>query len=477
MDSSDVTSDDDPVTPAGRLFLRPEMNTIIHCAIGVKNRLDLDTVKSLVSDSLMVKHPRFCSLLVRDRNGVEHWRRTEIDIDRHIIVVDPTTKDTAENEGDHHLGCTLDKNDVAERIINEYLADLSVSTPLSADKPLWELHVLLNQNCAVFRIHHALGDGISLMSMLLANCRKAEDPTTMPSMMTGGRRVRGSVNGWMRVFLSFVKTLWLSFVFCLEFSLRGLWVRDRKTVISGGAGVELWPRKLATAKLLVEDMKVVKRAVANATINDVLFGVISSGLSRYLDHRSPNALQDGLRLTGVAMVNLREQQDLQDMTELMKNNSSSRWGNRFGILQLPVYYHNGGVDPLQYVKRAKKMIDRKKSSLEAHFSYSVGYLIMSLLGPKAASCLNYRVICNTSFTISNLVGPKEEITVGDNPVTFLRVNTSTIPHALTTHMVSYAGRADMQILVAKDIIPDPEFLAKCFEGALLEMKEAATASV
>ncbi|MBA0729136.1 hypothetical protein Golax_020444, partial [Gossypium laxum] len=40
------------------------------------------------------------------------------------------------------------------------------------------------------------------------------------------------------------------------------------------------------------------------------------------------------------------------------------------------------------------------------------------------------------------------------------------------HMLSYAGKAEMQILVAKDIIPDPEFLAKCFEYALLEMKEA-----
>lgn len=41
------------------------------------------------------------------------------------------------------------------------------------------------------------------------------------------------------------------------------------------------------------------------------------------------------------------------------------------------------------------------------------------------------------------------------------------------HMVSYAGFADLQILVAKEIIPDPKVLAKCFEDALLEMKEAA----
>lgn len=45
--------------------------------------------------------------------------------------------------------------------------------------------------------------------------------------------------------------------------------------------------------------------------------------------------------------------------------------------------------------------------------------------------------------------------------------------AITMHMVSYAGKADMQILVAKDLIPDPEKLARCFEDALREMKEYA----
>ncbi|KAL3722941.1 hypothetical protein ACJRO7_035177 [Eucalyptus globulus] len=58
--------------------------------------------------------------------------------------------------------------------------------------------------------------------------------------------------------------------------------------MSGGAGVELWPRKLATARFLLEDMKVVKSAIANATINDVLFGIISAGFFKYLDHQSPN---------------------------------------------------------------------------------------------------------------------------------------------------------------------------------------------
>ncbi|PQQ03399.1 O-acyltransferase WSD1-like [Prunus yedoensis var. nudiflora] len=146
------------------------------------------------------------------------------------------------------------------------------------------------------------------------------------------------------------------------------------------------------------------------------------------------------------------------------------------MLLLPIYYHKrSGTDPLAYLKIAKVMIDRKKRSLEAHFSYKIGYFVMTYLGAKLAAWLNYRIVCNTSFTISNILGPQEEIILGGNPITYLRVNSSSLPHALTMHMISYAERADMQILVAKDIIPDPAFLAKCFEEALLDMKEAAAA--
>ena len=66
----------------------------------------------------------------------------------------------------------------------------------------------------------------------------------------------------------------------------------------------------------------------------------------------------------------------------MMENSEARWGNKFGVILLPVYYHKGGNNPLEYLKRAKVMVDRKKLSLEAYFSYRIGDLVMSLLGPK-----------------------------------------------------------------------------------------------
>ena len=70
----------------------------------------------------------------------------------------------------------------------------------------------------------------------------------------------GRSRGWWRL----AAAVWWTVVFVVEFVLRTLWVRDKRTAVSGGAGVELWPRKLATAKLRIDDMKAVKETVAHA---------------------------------------------------------------------------------------------------------------------------------------------------------------------------------------------------------------------
>ncbi|KAK1423821.1 hypothetical protein QVD17_19130 [Tagetes erecta] len=455
-----TNTDDEPLSPAGRLFVQPETHQIINCALGLQQPLTLDATKTVVSNSFMIKHPRFSSLLVTDNHGREFWRKIDLQIDRHIILhSDPVSE--ADND---------------ESAINDYLADLSVSSPLSTDKPLWEIHLLSAHKCVVLRVHHALGDGISIMSLMLTLTRKLDDPQQTPTiepLVSSSREPRGL--GTLEKVVKVLKSIWFTLIYVFEFVMRVLWVNDGKTVVRGGEGVEMWPRKLATAKFSLEDMKTVKNGVMNATINDVLFGVISFGLSKYLGMRSSDSLKEGLRITGVALVNLRPSPGLQDIKELMKKNSGSAsgWGNKVGIMLLPVYYHRNGSDPLEYLNRAKMMIDRKKLSLEAVLSHQIGYFVMNFFGAKVASILNYRVICNTTFTISNVVGPREEITIAGIPVTYMRATSSSLSHAITMHMVSYSGKADMQILVAKDLIPDPENLAKCFEDALLEMKEAA----
>ncbi|KAK9056653.1 hypothetical protein SSX86_024015 [Deinandra increscens subsp. villosa] len=450
---------DEPLSPAGRLFVQPATQQIINCVLGLEQPLGYDAVLTVISDSLLIMHPRFSSLLITDNQGREFWRKIEVDVRRHVILrPDPV------GEGE---------NDDDEAAVNAYIADLTVSSPLKTNKPLWEVHLLPAHKSVVMRVHHALGDGVSLMSLILTQFRKLGDPTQTPTIEPLTLK-KGRELGKMEKIVKVLKMIWFTLIYVTEFLLRGLWVSDGKTVVRGGEGVEMWPRKLVTAKFSLQDMKTVKSAVNDATINDVLFGVISSGLSKYLDYRSPESLREGLQLTGVALVNLRPSPGLQDIKELMKKNAGVGWGNKIGVMLLPVYYHKRSQsDPLEYLKRAKTMIDRKKLSMEAFLSHQIGYFVMRYFGPKIASLLNYRVICNTSFTISNVVGPREEITIAGIPVTYMRTTSSSLSHAITMHMVSYAGKADLQILVAKDLIPDPEMLAKCFEDALIEMKECA----
>lgn len=114
---------------------------------------------------------------------------------------------------------------------------------------------------AVCRFHHALGDGISLMSALLSCCRRADDPSKMPAVGGVGRAAtQRRTRGWTTLF----KVVWFTLVYGFQLVLRGLWMRDETTVLHGGAGVELWPRKLATARFKISDMKLVKGAVAGA---------------------------------------------------------------------------------------------------------------------------------------------------------------------------------------------------------------------
>ncbi|XP_026449566.1 uncharacterized protein LOC113349747 [Papaver somniferum] len=381
----------EPVTPAGRLFLQEEMNAVINCVIGLKHPIDEYTIKTEMKNSIMLQHARFRSILVKDKEGREYWETiTDLNIDQHIFLVKDIEKIYGQRDD-----C---KNDDT-MLVNSYLADLSVSTPLDIHKPLWELHLLKEQKCAILRVHQTTPKRTSLM------LKEIKKSLTVLSM------------AFLTDFISSILNL-------------------------------------AVAAFL-----------GQSSTPDPPLNFVSASFT--------NKLQEGLRITGLGMVNLRKQPGLQDMSELVKNKPlSSWWGNKFGFILLPIYHHkNVDNDPLQYVRRAKAMLDKKKLSLEAHFSYTFGNLVMSLLGPKAAMLLNYRVVCNTSFTISNVVGPKEEIMFGGNPVTSFRVTSTSLPHALTMHMLSYAGNAELQILVAKDIIPDPQFLAKCFEDALLEMKD------
>nr|GME18342.1 O-acyltransferase WSD1-like [Ipomoea batatas] len=243
--------DDEPLTPSSRLFFQPGTTQVINCLVACKNPVDIDAVKTAIRNSILMKHPRFCSVMVRYAGGRERWRRVHVNLDDHLIV--------------HQQRLSDDRTVSDEDCVNDFLADLAVSSPLDSDKPLWEFHLLVAHNCAVLRLHHSLGDGVSLMSMFLSCCRRVDDPDLPPviaGLGTSSDYRRRGKRSWS--IIRFFKVLWYTTVYVLKFVLRILWVKDKRTALSGGAGVELWPRKLASATFILEDIKTVKSAVPDA---------------------------------------------------------------------------------------------------------------------------------------------------------------------------------------------------------------------
>ncbi|KAH9621019.1 hypothetical protein KSS87_005302 [Heliosperma pusillum] len=152
--------EEEPVTPIGRLCLLPEHNHVIHCAIEFKNPIDIDALKHEISNSIMIKIPRFsCILTVDPRDGSEHWKKVNVTLDDHIVINCRGATDSELSESDPPL-------DGKDEPINSYLADIAISSPMKMDKPLWELHILHAHNCIIMRVHHSIADGMSLMSLL-----------------------------------------------------------------------------------------------------------------------------------------------------------------------------------------------------------------------------------------------------------------------------------------------------------------------
>lgn len=216
-------------------------------------------------------------------------------------------------------------------------------------------------------------------------------------------------------------------------------------------------------------------------------GVTQAGLSRYLNRKygDQSEIEDGengkknnipksIRLRASVLVNVRPTPGIQTLADLMadeSNNPKWGWGNRIGYIILPLTV---GLqdDPLEHLRRAKAMVDRKKLSLEATFSFHSAILLIKLFGAKASAAIARRVISNTTLAFSNVVGPLEEISFYGHPVAFIAPSVYGSPHALTIHFQSYCKKMTIVLAVDPDVIPDPHKLCDDLEKSLEIIKDS-----
>uniref|UniRef100_A0A453FD45 diacylglycerol O-acyltransferase n=1 Tax=Aegilops tauschii subsp. strangulata TaxID=200361 RepID=A0A453FD45_AEGTS len=223
-----------------------------------------------------------------EEDATPKWVRTTVDLDDHVIVPDlePT-------------GTSADP----DRALENYVSSLS-TLPMDHSRPLWELHVLdfpTSDAAAalVLRVHHSVGDGVSLLSLFIACTRRAADQDALPELpTTGAARRAGPVyalpsrpwhppSSWgaLAALAAWVVSLlllaWHTVVDVLCFSATATsMLRDPPTLFKGAEGVEFRPKRFVNRTLSLDDVKYVKNTM-NCTVNDVLLGVTSAVLSRF----------------------------------------------------------------------------------------------------------------------------------------------------------------------------------------------------
>ncbi|CAN0889697.1 Wax ester synthase/diacylglycerol acyltransferase 11 [Linum grandiflorum] len=418
------------------------------------------------------------------------WVPTTVNLKNHVIVpdVDQSTFTTSSSAG--------------QKFVEDYISELTKTTIDGSKQPLWDLH-LLNVKTApdsealgVFRIHHSLGDGTSLMSLLLACTRQMSDPDSLPTIPTrktktqegddlnGGvlKRVtwRLLVRVWMMAVL-----MWNTAVDVLAFFLTAMGLKDTETPLKGPDGVEHLPRRFVWRTVSLDDFKFVKNAM-NTTINDVALGATQAGLSRYLNRKFGGSDDDGetknsllskgrIRMRSTLLVNLRPGPGIQALADMMEKDTEVKWGNWIGFVLLPLTI---GIrdDPLDYVREAKAVVDRKKRSLEAFFTFSIAEIVVKLFGIKRSNDMSHKIITRTTLCFTNLVGPLEDIGFYGHPLSFLAPSSFNQPHGLMINFQSCVNKMTIVLSAEESTVPDPHQLCDDILQSLQLIKNAVVSS-
>uniref|UniRef100_A0A0D9V463 Uncharacterized protein n=1 Tax=Leersia perrieri TaxID=77586 RepID=A0A0D9V463_9ORYZ len=475
---------EEPVSPAGRLFREPNFSCYIVCTFGLAKPVDLPAVRAGI-EATLARHPRFCSIQVldeQDKSAKPKWVRTKVNMDDHIIVA-PT--DTSAVDAD------------PDKAVEDYASSLSTpSMPMDHSRPLWELHLLPFPTSeaaatAALRVHHSLGDGVSLLSLLIACTRSAADPAAMPALpssSSSGQKRRGPVyalaprpplaagaGAVLKWVVSWLVLAWHTVVDVVIFALTAAsLLGDARTVLKGEEGAEFRPRRFVNRTLSLGDVKDVKNAMG-CTVNDVLVGLSSAALSRYYFRRTGDSEAKNVKVRTALMVNLRPTPGLHELAKMMESSKKNgvKWGNQFGYMILPFHLAKHD-DPLEYVRKATKVTRRKKSSMESIFTYWSADMVVKISSIKAAASLCYGMFKNTTLSFSNLVGPSEQIVFCGNPIVYIAPTSYGHPHALTMHWLSYMNILKLALAVDETQFPDAHEILDDFTESLRLIREAAS---
>ncbi len=363
-----------------------------------------------------------------------------------------------------------------EAALKEMISKLA-SRPLDKSKPLWEFHLIENLEGGgaflVARLHHAIADGIALMSVLMTLCDVDADapwpePEPEEAHQRRGRAVRSLFPPAAAFFAASravadegklmlvnpshaLKRAGQAKAFMERLARLTLLPPDSRTIFKGKLGrkkVVAW-----TTDMPLNDVKYIKNTF-KVTVNDVLMTAVAGGLRRYLIYRGER-VHKSLSVRAMVPVNLRPLEE------------AAKLGNHFGlvVLSLPVGIEN----PLERMMEVKRRMDDLKNSPEA----VVGYTLLELMGMSPTEIEKLAVkffAMKSTLVLTNVPGPRQKLYFAGSPIERIMF---WVPQSgrlgMGISIFSYAGAVNVGVMTDYGLVPEPEQIARFIEEDFAEI--------
>ena len=379
------------------------------------------------------------------------------------LLSTPCWEDDADFDIDNHLHRLVLPPPADQGALQGLVSELA-SIPLDRSRPLWQFYLVegYGPGCAlVCRIHHSIGDGISLIEVLLSITDT--EPGILPGLRAARTAERPRMGRRRRVRRLLRRGLSLAahpervrplvsrgrrVVSALEDIL--LSPPDSQTAFKGELG--LAKRVAWSGPIALDEVKAIGRAL-DGTVNDVLLAAVSGALRRYLQGRGEAA--DGIELHAAVPVNLRGA------------GTAERLGNRVGTVFAPLPV--GVADPVQRLEAVRRSMDGLKRSSQAPATFAA----MRALGrtsPPVQRAVVGILAGRATAIMTNVVGPREPRYLAGVPLEALLFWVpKTGGLTLGVSILSYAGQVRLGVITDEGLVPDPEAIVVAFHTEFDEL--------
>ncbi|TYG74334.1 hypothetical protein ES288_D04G174400v1 [Gossypium darwinii] len=412
----------EPVSPTAQYLNSSVLSVCILAVLDSEIPVDDSPALGLLKDVFLPISPRFSSLMVEDENGVKHWKKVEVKLEDHIAM-----------------------------------------EKLPHNRPLWNIHIIKypTSNAAgnlIFKLHHSLGDGYSLMADLLSCLQRADSPSvplTFPTL-TSAPNPNLSVGG-TSIFRNIPKVLRSAFNTVSDFGwslMKSSYVEDDISLIrSGNPGVEFKLVLISTMTFSLDDIKQIKTKL-RVTINVVITGIIFLGTRLYMQEGRNKSTNE--HSTALVLLNTKAIREYKSVKEIHKPYAEKVWGNQFAFLHnsIPELTSLESLNPLDF-----------RNSGAVFLTVRLLEWFRKFKGPNT-------ILKNSSMALSNIIGPVEQMALANHPIKSLYFMMVGGPEILTVTMFSYMGKLRVAFKTEKGFI-DPEKLKSSIHNAFEMMLKVA----